>query len=627
MASELSRAELAIAPTPTAHFGAGGIHKLGPLVAATGGSAAVIVTDAGLLATPVIGAVRAALDDAGIPVVVFSGVHANPTTDDLSAGADVVAGQAIASGATLVAVGGGSSIDAAKGISLAAVNVERGRDLDYRNEFARPGLPIVAVPTTAGTGAETNAFGVVTDPLTHRKFYVGHASTMPAAAILDPELTVGLPAAATAATGVDALTHALESYLSVRANPWSDGIALQVIAMVRAYLARSVTDGGDLEARSQMLLASHMAGIGMGTTGLGLAHAIGHAVGGRHNLAHGVTLAMVLPEVLRFSEPVSHARLAATAFPLGVGDTGKDSRWNAAAAVDAVASLQAGIGLAVTPADYGIGEADFAAIAADAMDDEVLVNAPRQPSAPEIEQILTAAGQAGERGIPLHHDDFQPAAAAAPAADLHGGGRDRRCRGAVGREPARDPLGGWAARCRRPRPGRAGFRPARPASPAGAAAEPARAGHHRPGGARRQAAGAELLVVDLRPVQVGDACPGLRRPVGRPQGRIPRHRHRGPARFRRRICRQVQGPLPGRLRPAGVGGQPIRRAGPAGDRLPVAVGQDDPRRERRRPYDRQAARDLAPALRRDLSFGGCGWCRAIRCGEDEVLAGAFRHGR
>jgi alcohol dehydrogenase len=108
-----------------------------------------------------------------------------------------------------VAVGGGSPIDAAKGIAIAAVNPQRGRDLDHRGDFAMPALPIVAVPTTAGTGAETNAFGMVTDPVTHRTFYVGHASSMPAAAILDPALTVGLPPAVTAATGLDALTHAI----------------------------------------------------------------------------------------------------------------------------------------------------------------------------------------------------------------------------------------------------------------------------------------------------------------------------------------------------------------------------------------------------------------------------------
>jgi len=288
----------------------------------------------------------------------------------------------------LVAVGGGSSIDAAKGIAIAAVNPERGRDLDYRLEFAVPGLPIVAVPTTAGTGAETNAIGVVTDPATHRKFYVGHASTMPAAAILDPALTVGLPRAVTAATGMDALTHALESYLSLHHNPWSDGIALQAIRMIAANLARACDDGADLEARSQMLLASHMAGVAFGHTGLGLCHAIGHSLGGRWNIAHGVALSMLLPGVLRFNLPVRTARLADIAFALGVGDTHCGNDRNAAAAIEAVAGLRDRAGLTEGLADFGITETDFAQIAADALDDEVLANTPRPPTRTDILSIL-----------------------------------------------------------------------------------------------------------------------------------------------------------------------------------------------------------------------------------------------
>ena len=124
-------------------------------------------------------------------MAVFSGVHPNPTTADVAAGA-AAAESLLTARPVVVAVGGGSPIDAAKGIALAAVNPQRGRDLDYRSEFAVPALPLVAVPTTAGTGAETNAFGVITDSKSRRKFYVGHATTMPAAAILDPELTIGL---------------------------------------------------------------------------------------------------------------------------------------------------------------------------------------------------------------------------------------------------------------------------------------------------------------------------------------------------------------------------------------------------------------------------------------------------
>ena len=214
------------------------------------------------------------------------------------------------------------------------------------------------------------------------------------AAILDPDLTIGLPPAVTAATGMDALTHAMESYLSVRANPWADGIALQVIRMIAAHLPRAHAAGGDLEARSQMLLAAHMAGIGMATTGLGLCHAIGHAIGGRFGVAHGVALTAVLPEVLRFSAPARAERLAGVAFALGVGDAARDTAWNAAAAVDAVAGLAGRVGLAQRLAGLGITRGDFGQIAADALDDEVLANAPRQPTADDIRSILlTADGQ------------------------------------------------------------------------------------------------------------------------------------------------------------------------------------------------------------------------------------------
>jgi alcohol dehydrogenase len=446
-----------IAPKPAAHFGVGSVEKLAGVVRATGADQVVVVTDAALAATPVVAQVTAVLTAAGLPVQVFSGVHPNPTTDDVAAGAAATAGAAASAAAVaeaavvaatlrpsaplaasaapgtsaapgaqaavfaarsaspspfpgmriaLVAVGGGSPIDAAKGIALAAVNPERGRDLDYRREFAVPGLPIVAVPTTAGTGAETNAFGVVTDPATHRKFYVGHASTMPAAAILDPALTVGLPRPVTAATGMDALTHALECYLSLHPNPWSDGIALQAIKMIAVNLPRACDDGADLAARSQMLLAAHMAGVAMANTGLGLCHAIGHSLGGRWNITHGVALTMLLPDVLRFNLPVRTERLADVAFALGVGDTHSSTDRNAAAAIEAVAGLRDRLGLTAVLEDFSITEADFAQIAADALDDEVLANTPRPPTRADIDAILSArSALTWFRGTSAQHAD------------------------------------------------------------------------------------------------------------------------------------------------------------------------------------------------------------------------------
>jgi alcohol dehydrogenase len=385
-------AELIIGTTPAAHFGAGAVAKLPAVVAAAGGGSVLLVTDAALAATPVVGAVTGVLTAAGLPVTVFSGVHPNPVTADLAAGAAVAAATGLLERRpVVVAVGGGSPIDAAKGIALAGVNPQRGRELDYRSEFERRALPLVAIPTTAGTGAETNAFGVVTDEERQRKFYVGHSSTLPVAAILDPELTVGLPPGATAATGMDALTHAIESYLSVRANPWSAGIALQVIRTVGEWLPRAVADGTDREARGQMLLAAHMAGVAMASTGLGACHAIGHALGGRFDVPHGVALSMVLPSVLTFSLPVVADRLADVAFALGAGSTAAAADRNAAAAVHAVASLAHSVGLRHQLADFGIDSASFSQIAADALEDEVLANAPRQPTAADIGEMLQAA--------------------------------------------------------------------------------------------------------------------------------------------------------------------------------------------------------------------------------------------
>jgi len=408
-----------IAPKPTAYFGAGSIERLPAVIDAIGAEAVVVVTDQALASTPVVAMVTALLAEAAMPARVFSGVHPNPSTDDVAAGAAAVAEAAAGAAAVLqaaavtatlrasaplvspsaprgapvalVAVGGGSAIDAAKGIAIAAVNPVRGRDLDCRSRVNVPALPIVAVPTTAGTGAEASAFGVVTDPAVPRRFYVGHANSMPAATILDPVLTVGLPPEVTAATGMDALTNALESYLSLHPNPWSDGIALQAIRMIAANLPAAVADGTDLAARSQLLLAAHMAGVAMANTGLGLCHAIGGSLGGRWNIAPGVALSMLLPDVLRFNLPVRTQRLADVSFALGAGHTGATADRNAAAAIDAVAALREQVGMTALIADFGITEADFAQITEDALDDEVLASTPRPAAPSDIAALL--AGQ------------------------------------------------------------------------------------------------------------------------------------------------------------------------------------------------------------------------------------------
>lgn len=381
----LSELSLVLDPKPTAYFGRGQVAEVGRITAETGATSALIVTDPFLATSPVVAAVRASLEAAGLSVTVFGGVTPNPTTTCLDVGSDLAAA---VNATAIVAVGGGSSMDAAKGIALGAVNPHRGVELDYSSTFPHAALPIIAVPTTAGTGAEVNAFGVITDVVSHRKFYVGHNSALARAAVLDPDLSVGLPPAATAATGMDALTHALESYLSIQANPYSDGIALHVIATVATYLPRAVADGTDIEARSQLLLASHIAGVGFSHTGLGLVHGIAHPLGGQFNIPHGLALCMVIESVLRFNLSARTERLARMAFALGVGATDSDDDSNAAATIAAIARLVAEVGMVGPLSTFGVTEDALASLAADTLADPVTINNPIAPTLDDVVRIL-----------------------------------------------------------------------------------------------------------------------------------------------------------------------------------------------------------------------------------------------
>ncbi|WP_241989292.1 iron-containing alcohol dehydrogenase family protein [Cryobacterium serini] len=381
----LSEMALVLDPKPVAHFGRGTVTEVGRITAKSGVTHALVVTDPFLATSPVVAAVRETLERAGLAVTIYGGVTPNPTTTCVDEGSDLAASVG-ADG--IVAVGGGSSMDAAKGIALGALNPQRGIDLDYRSTFKHPALPIVAVPTTAGTGAEVNAFGVITDVISRRKFYVGHDSALARAAVLDPDLTVGLPAGATAATGMDALTHALESYLSVRANPYSDGIALQVIATVAEFLPRAVDNGADIEARAELLLASHLAGVGFSHTGLGLVHGIAHPLGGQFNIPHGLALCIVIEGVLRFNLAARSARIARVAFALGVGRTDLPEAENAQRAIEAIAALAVRVGMTGPLSKFGVTADDLASLAADTLADAVTVNNPIQPTVDDVVQIL-----------------------------------------------------------------------------------------------------------------------------------------------------------------------------------------------------------------------------------------------
>ncbi len=372
-------------------YGRGRIEDLPRIVREAGGRRAFIVTDPGVARAGVAARVRSILETAGIATHVHAEVEPNPGTASIVRGSHALALFGTP-GTVVVALGGGSSMDSAKVISLHALNGGDVLALGYHREDVFSGLPLVAVPTTAGTGAETNTFGVITDEAAGRKGYVGHPSVRPIVAILDPELTLGLPPAVTAATGVDAMTHSLESLLSKNPNPFAEGLALQVIRTVTSWLPVAVADGTNMEARGQLLLASHLAGIGQASgTGVGLVHAIGHALGTRGRLPHGTALAAVLPEVLTFyaGQPGLRDReLALVAVAMGVASPADEWPEAARAGIAGLDAFLRRVGQRPTLAELGVGEAMFAVIARDAVDDPAIANSPRLAEVAQIEAIL-----------------------------------------------------------------------------------------------------------------------------------------------------------------------------------------------------------------------------------------------
>jgi alcohol dehydrogenase len=368
----------------------GAIARLPEVVELAGASRVFIVTDPGVLGSGVVDRVLGVLVAAGLQTGVFAEVEPNPGTTVVERG-----GSALRTfgteGTVIVAVGGGSSMDTAKAMSLYVTNKVPAAELGYDDQALLAGLPVIAVPTTAGTGAETNSYGVITDETAGRKAYLGHVSLLPLASILDPALTVGLPPASTAATGIDALTHSLESLLSANPNPFAEAMALGVIRTVGEWLPPAVADGTDLEARSQMLVASHLAGVGQASgTGVGLAHALAHALGTRGRLPHGTALAVILPEVLDFYRGVRDRELALVGVALQVASSTESDETAAGAAVGAIRRLCTGVGQRPRLRSLGFDEATLAIVAEDALADAAIRNAPRLPSSDEARAILAS---------------------------------------------------------------------------------------------------------------------------------------------------------------------------------------------------------------------------------------------
>jgi len=349
---------------------------------------ALIVTDQGLAQAGVAARIAQKLALQDIDSVVFDGAKPNPSIANVEAGLALLQRERCD---CVVSLGGGSPHDCAKGIALCATNGGHISDYEGVDRSRKPQLPLIAINTTAGTASEMTRFCIITDEARHVKMAIVDRNVTPILSVNDPALMVAMPKGLTAATGMDALTHAIEAYVSTAATPITDACALKAISLISENLRQAVNDGTDLQARERMAYAQFLAGMAFNNASLGYVHAMAHQLGGFYDLPHGVCNAVLLPHVQRFNAQVSAVRLRDVAKALGVKVCGLDAEQGAAAAVTAIEHLAAAVGIPAGLAELGVQLEDFPVLAQNALKDACGLTNPRVASQEEIEGLFRAA--------------------------------------------------------------------------------------------------------------------------------------------------------------------------------------------------------------------------------------------
>ena len=366
-------------------FGVYRIRELPEACRELGFERPLLVTDPVLAALPLVRDTLAILEQAGMKAGLFSDVQPNPVGENITAGVE-----AFVTGGHdgVVAFGGGSALDAAKTI---AMMVGQTRPLwDYEDQadwwtrIDEAGMrPLVAVPTTSGTGSEVGRASVIVDAAERKKKIIFHPKMLPARVICDPALTAGMPPKLTGAVGMDALSHNLEAFCASGYHPMADGIALEGLRRIARALRRACADGSDLDARAEMMAASSMGATAF-QKGLGAMHAVGHAVGGRFDVHHGTTVAVMMPYVLRMNRPAIEERLVRLARYLEVGDSFE-------ALLDWVLALRRDVGIPPTLAHLGVGPGDVDELAVHARVDPTAATNPVELSEQNVRELIQAA--------------------------------------------------------------------------------------------------------------------------------------------------------------------------------------------------------------------------------------------
>jgi lactaldehyde reductase len=368
------------------YFGAGCRSVLPQEIARLGLKKAFVATDKDLIKFGVADKVLDVLREANIPFEVFSDIKPNPTVSNVNAGVKAFA----ESGADFIlAIGGGSSIDTSKAIGIITNNPEFSDvvSLEGVAPTKKKSVPIIALPTTAGTAAEVTINYVITDEENQKKMVCVDPNDIPAMAIVDAELMYTLPKSLTAATGMDALTHAIEGLITKGAWEMSDMFELKAIEMIARYLETAVKEPNNEEARNGMAVAQYIAGMAFSNVGLGVVHGMAHPMGAIFDIPHGVANALLLPTIMEFNMPAALDKYVQIAKAMGVYCSSMTTEQAAQAAVDAVKQLSVNVGIPQHLTDLGIAEADLPRLSEAAFADVCTPGNPREVSVEEILEL------------------------------------------------------------------------------------------------------------------------------------------------------------------------------------------------------------------------------------------------
>ncbi|MFN3517667.1 MAG: iron-containing alcohol dehydrogenase [Novosphingobium sp.] len=373
----------------TIRIGGGALNELPEALGAAGLSRPLIVTDGWIATCGILERVERLLARAGLFTRSFTGVVPDPTVDSIEAGCAFLAG---GEHDCVIGLGGGSAIDSAKMIAVKGNRSIPALKAPHLEDA--PGLPIVAVPTTAGTGSEATRFTIITDTATDEKMLCAGLAYLPQIAVVDFELTLTKPARLTADTGIDSLVHAVEAYVSRRANPFADSMALSAMRLIWPNLPRACADPQDRPAREALMLGALQGGIAFSNSSVALVHGMSRPIGAHFHVAHGLSNAMLMPLITRWSAPAALPRYANCARAIGVAAAGESDQSAVGRLVEALEQINADLKVP-TPAGYGIARSRWDELiplmAAQALASGSPANNPRVPDAAEIEGLYRAA--------------------------------------------------------------------------------------------------------------------------------------------------------------------------------------------------------------------------------------------